>query len=1211
MENLFLRVLTVSLAVSVLLAPLLLCRGRLEKRYAPQTRQWLWLVMALVLLLAPWLPKFAAPVVVEAPAYTVSLPARPAAGLQSPVNAPAQSGAKSPQEATAGGQVPVGAGQGQGIAPAQPGAQAQPAGPAQPQREAAQSGGLSLVLLAAGVWLGGMAAVLLWQGGQYVCLRRRLLKGARQLSGLEPYAAELGLEGRVTFYACEGVSGPMTLGLFRPAVLLPAEGAAPAALRHELYHVKRWDVGYKVLLLLACALHWFNPLVWRMARAADRDVEACCDAAVVAGQDADYRRSYGELLLSAAGTGRELPFTTSFGGGMEQMKSRLTQLFRPGKRSRALVCVLLAAAVLLSGLVACREETEPLPDGVYCSPYADVVWPVGEEDAEGEDCGSIRLSLLKYSETDGPHGKPLGEYTLPFHPFLRLRMLDWGEDRSAGEKGTEEWRQAVADLLSWPMRRNSIPLGTDYLVVEVENGQIVRLSWAMVSGNDVSYVNSTYHFYLRLPDNWAGDYRVEEDKTEIRFLYQENDEPLLTLHIVDTDVAQGENWVLVGVRDVAVYAELPAGEEDTPWGKLREELRGQLEELVFSWLYTAQALTENTMPHLDFYDPETQFLVYHTQTSLYFNYGGSHTQETFRCDQTWGRRVLDRVDVRFFDGAVLFSDCAVEGGQEGRYYCYNVEERTVEELDGPFDPEPELLAPADPARIFDQDMYQPTHTYSLWSNALRCADGTLAALAVNGLIEGGGTLDALEIVRMGESWWEENRLLTPEKLPAHADYVSPDWGFILHLPRSFEGQYLIQRDYNASGLPCWSFYHRDSYAGPSGSGFLFTLFAQDAETFRANGYEGDTVLKEQNGIVYTMTTLPYREDWFSGDYLELLEAAESITGEDLDLSGVTRSTGYLWPVPGTGQGQDVVLRMFGQDGLDGVSLLFPYGGWAQSVAAGTVSAVRKDPGSGFYTVSVDHGSGIVTSYGHLSNVWVAEGEQTLRGGGLGPVGESGGQYSLAFAWNDNGQYINPINDVEWRQWDFSGLDPVGLLYAGDQHIPAALRAVLLGEATFYNVETGEYCYADALPFSDDVPVKVSRFTEVDMDNDAIPEVVLWLERGGNESVMGSIILHYQNGWVYGYPMGYRSMLLETLKVDGTYSWSGGAFHWGWGRMDFAAGKTRDISWCEGSSGEDELYYVEQLPAAAAAEFEAASAAQDAKGDAAWLELTQENIALVY
>ncbi len=1117
MENLFLRVLTVSLAVSVLLAPLLLCRGRLEKRYAPQTRQWLWLVMALVLLLAPWLPKFAAPVVVEAPAYTVSLPARPAAGLQSPVNAPAQSGAKSPQEATAGGQVPVGAGQGQGIAPAQPGAQAQPAGPSQPQREAAQSGGLSLVLLAAGVWLGGMAAVLLWQGARYGLLRRRLLRQARLVSGLECYARELGLEGRVAFYECEGISGPMTLGVFRPLVLLPPQGLAPAALRHELYHIKRRDVGYKTLLLLACALHWFNPLVWRMARTADRDVEACCDAAVVAGQGADYRRSYGELLLSAAGTGRELPFTTSFGGGMEQMKSRLTQLFRPGKRSRALVCVLLAAAVLLSGLVACREAPEAesgLADGTYCALFSEVTWPLGEPDAEGEDYEHIKAILYRYDET-GPSGPALGEHTLPLSENLMLRQSWWGEDQSAGERGTQAWQQAVADLLDWPMRRNAISLGTDYLVVEVENGQIVRLSWAMVSQED----------------------------------------------------------------------EEGAGSE------------------------TVQALTENTMPHLDFYDPQTQFLVYHTQTALYFDYGAGETRQTFRCDQTWGGRVMDTVDVRYQDGAVWFSDCDAEGGQGGRYYRYDVENRAVEELDGPFDPGPEPLEPADPARIFDRGMYQPTHTYSLWSNALVCSDGTLAALAVNGLIEGGGTLDALEIVRMGETWWEENRLLTPEKLPAHADYVSPDWGFILHLPRSFEGQYLIQRDYNASGLPCWSFYHRDSYAGPSGSGFLFTLFAQDAETFRANGYEGDTVLKEQNGIVYTMTTLPYREDWFSGDYLELLEAAESITGEDLDLSGVTRSTGYLWPVPGTGQGQDVVLRMFGQDGLDGVSLLFPYGGWAQSVAAGTVSAVRKDPGSGFYTVSVDHGSGIVTSYGHLSNVWVAEGEQTLRGGGLGPVGESDGRYSLVFAWQEKGQYINPINDVEWKYSDFSVVDPVELLYAGDQHIPAALRAVLLGEATFYNVETGEYCYADALPFSDDVPVKVFRFTELDMDNDAIPEAVLWLERGDNEYVLGGIVLHYQNGWVCGYPMGYRSLELESLKTDGTYGWSGGAFHWGWGRLDFSSGKTRDISWCE-ESGEEELYYVEQLPAAAA-EFEAAHAVQAAKENVTWMELTRENIALVY
>ena len=53
MENLFLRVFVVSAAVSLVLLPLLLLRGRLEKRYAPQTRWGLWLAVALVLLAAP------------------------------------------------------------------------------------------------------------------------------------------------------------------------------------------------------------------------------------------------------------------------------------------------------------------------------------------------------------------------------------------------------------------------------------------------------------------------------------------------------------------------------------------------------------------------------------------------------------------------------------------------------------------------------------------------------------------------------------------------------------------------------------------------------------------------------------------------------------------------------------------------------------------------------------------------------------------------------------------------------------------------------------------------------------------------------------------------------------------------------------------------------------------------------------------------------
>ncbi len=510
MEGLFLRVFTVSAAVSLLLLLLLLCRSRMEKTYSPRTRWGLWLVIALVLLIVPWLPKPLAPVVLEAPAYTVTLPARTQKVRPvTPAGEPVQP------------VVPV-SGQHQSEAPAQPETQVQanirPTASGEDQTVGSQPPAVPLTTLLSILWLMGVVLVLLWQGLWYFLTRRRLLRKAKPVTGPERCAAKLGLEGRVAFYHCKAVPGPMTLGMWKPVVLLPPDGLAVAALYHELYHVKRHDVAYKVLLLCACALHWFNPLVWIMYHWADRDVEACCDAAVVAGQDNGYKRSYGELLLSAAAESRPSPFTTSFGGGAEQMKARLTQLFRPGKQSRALVCTVLVLAVALGSLVACRQEkTGELADGVYCSPYANVIWPVGEPDAEGEDYTSIGLSLLNYDET-GPHGKPLGEFTLPLAAEAEVDE-NW---MTVDYMNTPEGRQKrLETFLRWPVMRNSIPVGTDYLVVTVKNGEITRLSWALVD-RDTRYTNETYGFTLRLPEDWFGRYTVREEDWMVWF-YQKNE----------------------------------------------------------------------------------------------------------------------------------------------------------------------------------------------------------------------------------------------------------------------------------------------------------------------------------------------------------------------------------------------------------------------------------------------------------------------------------------------------------------------------------------------------------------------------------------------------------------------------------------------------------------------------------------------------------------
>ena len=74
MEGLFLRVVGLSLACSVLLLPLLLCAGRLQSRYTARTLYFVWLLLALRLVLHIQLPAARPAVMLEAPAYQVELP---------------------------------------------------------------------------------------------------------------------------------------------------------------------------------------------------------------------------------------------------------------------------------------------------------------------------------------------------------------------------------------------------------------------------------------------------------------------------------------------------------------------------------------------------------------------------------------------------------------------------------------------------------------------------------------------------------------------------------------------------------------------------------------------------------------------------------------------------------------------------------------------------------------------------------------------------------------------------------------------------------------------------------------------------------------------------------------------------------------------------------------------------------------------------------
>lgn len=138
------------------------------------------------------------------------------------------------------------------------------------------------------VWLGGVAIVLmlLAVGLARIAWLNRVnapVTDEAWLLLVEELSLELGLTRHVRLLQADGPAMPMTWGVRRPAILLPAEADAWTAERrrdvllHELAHVKRHDFLIQLIARVACAFYWFHPLVWLAATRLREERERACD----------------------------------------------------------------------------------------------------------------------------------------------------------------------------------------------------------------------------------------------------------------------------------------------------------------------------------------------------------------------------------------------------------------------------------------------------------------------------------------------------------------------------------------------------------------------------------------------------------------------------------------------------------------------------------------------------------------------------------------------------------------------------------------------------------------------------------------------------------------------------------------------------------------------------------------------------------------------
>ncbi len=230
---------------------------------------------------------------------------------------------------------------------------------------------LTAVLL--GLWLAGVVISAIRQAVSYRMLKKRLDRSARPaeradlLDVLAYQRSNLGISREIPLLVSPAADCPMLAGFVRPALYLPDENisAADAAFifRHELTHYRHGDLWLKLLLTAAQCIHWFNPLVYLIVRFAQEDIELACDDAVVRGQNAAYRRAYGETILRSAiaQSRRRQALVSCFGDDKKTLMRRFEGLFDKSvkKRGAALIVLVALLTTTLGCTIAVGAKKDP------------------------------------------------------------------------------------------------------------------------------------------------------------------------------------------------------------------------------------------------------------------------------------------------------------------------------------------------------------------------------------------------------------------------------------------------------------------------------------------------------------------------------------------------------------------------------------------------------------------------------------------------------------------------------------------------------------------------------------------------------------------------------------------------------------------------------------------------------------------------------------
>ena len=336
------------------------------------------------------------------------------------------------------------------------------------------------------------------------------------------------------------VTSPATLGILRPRIVFPQQMDMDDGrliryiLVHEYFHIRRFDMLWKLLALCAVCVHWFNPLAWVMLFLLNRDLELSCDEMVLRHFGGTDRAAYAHSLIDMAERNRAFSIASYF--SKNAVEERIIAVMKYKKSSLLALALVLALAVgmttaFATGAAGSSHNAGPshdlesgLPDG---SKPSDSAPQNGEAGPQNEDSALGMLTSVNRSDEDKftpEEWKKIlkevetGNILFFETPEEERAYFDLRDPDAALEMYKDA---AMVNISKWEEESSSTPLRLDNLerttILDDDNVTHMGLTLVAVSPDDESKFS---------PEEWAeilekiewGEIRWESDETDANAL---------------------------------------------------------------------------------------------------------------------------------------------------------------------------------------------------------------------------------------------------------------------------------------------------------------------------------------------------------------------------------------------------------------------------------------------------------------------------------------------------------------------------------------------------------------------------------------------------------------------------------------------------------------------------------------------------------------------